>query len=576
MKADPELSEPERDRLELFLKITANATAYGSLARFDRRDLDTAIPVSVHGPDPDPRTETIKTPEDPGPFCFPPVACTITAGARLMLAILERLVTDAGGTYAFCDTDSMAIIATPDGGDVPCATEHGDAVNALSYNTVRSILDSFKRLSPYDPALLEPWKVEHDSLDRQLYCYAISAKRYALYRTDPHGEPELVSVHDGEDEPDDERTEAIEPLTDWSEHGLGLYLDPLPRINGRPQLDQRRRRLWMRQAWQSILADAHGAPTDPPSWTDQYALARFTLSRPTLADWFSGYDKSRPREERVRPGSFGLLAHPNTLIHGPHPQRLPAAPYETAAGLWPTLPWFDRATGDPLIVITGAARRQSVRFAQQLTDGAVVVDTLGEILGRYTRRPEHKSLAPNREPAGHETAGLLARRPLTSTPAKTRLIGKEGTKLLERLTGPQLDRVNERDDYGTRTDPWATLIHPVLRDAGAAILIAHGIPRSTAFATLRGATRPRQHYDLYLQAVSAHARACLAAWGLPAAGDPLGQLAQYVRERDRRGENVRRCEWCGEPLPAAARADARYHGDACRQAARRGRANRSD
>jgi len=29
-----------------------------------------------------------------------------------MLALLERSVTDAGGSWVFCDTDSMAIVAT--------------------------------------------------------------------------------------------------------------------------------------------------------------------------------------------------------------------------------------------------------------------------------------------------------------------------------------------------------------------------------------------------------------------------------------------------------------------------------
>ena len=38
---------------------------------------------------------------------------SITAAARLMLALLEREVTKVGGSYAFCDTDSLAIVATP-------------------------------------------------------------------------------------------------------------------------------------------------------------------------------------------------------------------------------------------------------------------------------------------------------------------------------------------------------------------------------------------------------------------------------------------------------------------------------
>ncbi len=100
VREDPRLSEEERERLQRFLKITANGTSYGSLARFDRRERSEPEDLLVHGPDPDPRRWKLRTPEDPGPYCFPPVAASITAGARLMLALLERLVTDAGGTYA--------------------------------------------------------------------------------------------------------------------------------------------------------------------------------------------------------------------------------------------------------------------------------------------------------------------------------------------------------------------------------------------------------------------------------------------------------------------------------------------
>ena len=48
----------------------------------------------------------------PGPYCFPPLAALITAGAKLMLALLECVVTSRGGSYVFCDTDSMAIVAS--------------------------------------------------------------------------------------------------------------------------------------------------------------------------------------------------------------------------------------------------------------------------------------------------------------------------------------------------------------------------------------------------------------------------------------------------------------------------------
>ncbi len=57
-------------------------------------------------------------PEVPGRFCFPPLAMLFTAGARLMLAMLERCVTDAGGTYAMMDTDSMFIVSAPLAGPI--------------------------------------------------------------------------------------------------------------------------------------------------------------------------------------------------------------------------------------------------------------------------------------------------------------------------------------------------------------------------------------------------------------------------------------------------------------------------
>ena len=49
------------------------------------------------------------------------IAALIPSAARLMLAVLERTVTDFGGYYAFCDTDSMAVIATAEyGGMIEC------------------------------------------------------------------------------------------------------------------------------------------------------------------------------------------------------------------------------------------------------------------------------------------------------------------------------------------------------------------------------------------------------------------------------------------------------------------------
>jgi hypothetical protein len=79
------------------------------------------------------------TVEIPGPWYFP-VASLITAGGRLLLAMLEKMVTDTGGTYMMCDTDSMAIVSTKRGELVPCKggaytlRDRREAVKALPWH----------------------------------------------------------------------------------------------------------------------------------------------------------------------------------------------------------------------------------------------------------------------------------------------------------------------------------------------------------------------------------------------------------------------------------------------------------
>src|SRR5665213_4485917 len=93
----------------------------------------------------------VHSPETAVEFSCPPFAAVITGAARRMLALLERTVTDAGGTYGFCDTDSMAIVATTQGGLIkPTGANDGTLpVNALSASVVQRIVERFAALNPY-------------------------------------------------------------------------------------------------------------------------------------------------------------------------------------------------------------------------------------------------------------------------------------------------------------------------------------------------------------------------------------------------------------------------------------------
>ena len=59
--------------------------------------------------------------EKPGAWYFPPIASLITAGGRLLLAMLEKSVDEKHGSYLFCDTDSLCIVGTKKGSFVACA-----------------------------------------------------------------------------------------------------------------------------------------------------------------------------------------------------------------------------------------------------------------------------------------------------------------------------------------------------------------------------------------------------------------------------------------------------------------------
>ncbi len=539
-------SSDEKIRLDLFLKITANATAYGSLARFDRRDETHPVPVTVHGPGEHPFADRTRYPEDPGPYCFPPVAASITAGARLMLALIERLLGDQGGTYAFMDTDSIAILATPDGGPVPCPTATGDTVTAVSHQQVRQLLRRFEHLNPYgrdvvndDPCLgRSPWKVEHDSLRQPIWCYAIASKRYALYRPTGSG-PQLVQLTDEHQESaTDTETEVAPEIGDvsmggWSEHGLGLYLDPTEE-----QHRDNRGRLWIHDAWQWLLTSALTGTSPPlPGWADRYAVTQFSISTPRHASWFQLLDTGGHTPGKPRPFGFGLLGHLDPFAAA-LVDNYPAAPYAKDPHQWPNLPWYDRRTGQPISTTNAATLgHDPQRLADHLAAGTVPLRTLGQILQTYGDRPEHKSLSPDGTPAGPRTHGQLRRRPLRSAPPLTALIGKEGNRLLERATGEITDPADYRTTYANPdTDRWPQLVLPVLtaiRNAHGTKHIAEqvGISDRQVRKWLTGQAQPHsgatRHRQKAKQLAVDWATQQLQSEGMKAPADPSATLYAY-------------------------------------------------
>ncbi len=262
-------------------------------------------------------TTKTRAPEIPGEYCFPPLAAMITAGARLVLAMLEVDVTRRGGTWAFADTDSMAIVATLTGGLIPCEgglerdTRGRACVRALTHAQVGQIVNRFRQLNLYNQQLvpgsileIDDASRDADSAIRDLWAWSIAAKRYATF-TWQDGRPVLAEK--------------------YSEHGLGHLADPR-------QLDQRDRPL-AADVWQYVLDAELWHPAAEPGWFARPAVTQRTISTPRLLRLLGG---GRSSESRLRPYSFcnHAIVHPDEPAAEARERFDLVAPYEPDPSGW--------------------------------------------------------------------------------------------------------------------------------------------------------------------------------------------------------------------------------------------------
>ena len=201
LKHRRDLPKLEREWRRRLLKVIVNAASYGITAEMNETRLGSATTLATVYALGDPFTQPLHAVEQPGRYCFPPLAAFITGAARLMLAMLERCVTDLGSSHVMADTDSMAIVASERGGLIRCKggphqlPDGEQAVLALTYAQVDQIVARFASLSPYDPDLIRSiLKIEEvykgpDGERLPLHAHSISAKRYALITPDAPDSP---------------------------------------------------------------------------------------------------------------------------------------------------------------------------------------------------------------------------------------------------------------------------------------------------------------------------------------------------------------------------------------------------
>ncbi|WP_300380407.1 hypothetical protein [Henriciella sp.] len=390
------------DPIQSQLKILANSTCYGIFAEIVRDDLSDPADLHVIGLDGKPFTFHSTASERPGTYFNPVLAAMITGAARLMLACAERVGQDAGLSWVFCDTDSIAL-ARPDG-----------LSRSDFHARVNTVVDWFTHLNPYKEAgsILQIEDVNYapgsDEEIEPLFAWAISAKRYALFNIGKDGLPVIRKA---------------------SAHGLGQWMppysedDPAPGVP--PPIEDLRAmgiHRWQYDFWFFILKAALDGTPDQvridfhPALSNP-ALMRWGATSPEMLRYMKHFNAGKPYEARVKP--YGFMAAPTARTEAwvdmpveeaepsrrgrPRKMRLPKpiAPFERdSASLAGKV--FDRETSEPISL-------------DQLK-------TYAEAIALYHLSPEDKF-----ENGGPVDTGETYRRTVEVTGVQ--LIGKEANKV---------------------------------------------------------------------------------------------------------------------------------------------------
>jgi hypothetical protein len=424
------------------MKTIGNGTAYGDWIRLDQQPQSGF--VALHRLDSRTERRRVDRPEDPGPRAFPPFASAVTAGGRLLMAALERLLFDDGGLFASANTDSATVVSTRDGGLVACpgGPERIDgetsAVRAICWEALDAIRERF---SPLGVELrLTPENFEGGERC-QLHAVGIAGSRVILYAEGREGRV----------------------VVKRSEVALGDLRSPLGPGTSRAFVDESAE--WML----SHLLDERPVP---PAWFALPATTALPMGTPA---------KVRSLGESGSPYGFAMgarRARRAAGVFGGEPVRLIApAGQDSVSARWVEVP-----SGAP-VRMAASARRRGVD-----DQAAVEIASYGEELVRLVLHPESKMLGPDRGTCKAGTRGLLTPRPVRI--AAVHLVGKEGNRLEEVATGEVTDPDEVLIDYDD--DRWDHLVLPVGRIMGIRRIAREtGLDRSHLLDLFHAKASPR-------------------------------------------------------------------------------------
>ncbi len=341
--------------------------------------------------------QRIRPEEIPGPFFRPWLAAGITAGTRLLLAMLEVKIRERGGTIAAADTDSAMIVASPGGGLIPCPggphrlPNGRRAFRALPFVEADEIFAWFRPLSPVGT---DVWKLEGENTPPagardSLLCLSYGPKRYVLFFDMPDG------LH----------------ITKASAHALTMRL---PRGMTKAE--------FLRSAWGALIRFERGdrRAIHALPYAQEIAMGELPLRSASV---FRKVRSCLPEPQAaVLPFGTLMVAYQASgiLTWGPRMSALPVAP-------WAPDPlkasWVSLGLGGPVDVIrTPQTDEEAKEALGPSRRPRIVAATYADVLLQHRQGTEYKYVTRTGRPASFR-CGLLRRRRVFIE--RTVAIGKE-------------------------------------------------------------------------------------------------------------------------------------------------------
>jgi hypothetical protein len=277
-------AEASDQRRAAALRGMTNAM-FGNLARFDPTDGG----------------------EKPGPWCWPPLAATVTSAARCVLALMEADLNDRGLDVVCRDTDGLVVRFPADG-------------FASASRDLHEIAESWDSLAVDDGRF---WQITEGTPEQPLEIISFGLKRYAVLQRDHDGQLEVTSA---------------------TEHVIGTYAAPST-MSGRNREG--------RHDWTAEVARAHANAAMTGGSVRRFvwehgpgvgfpALRRRQLTTP---------DELAALPEILGRRPFVRVVEAVLEVMSSHVQPMALDPGGDLAG-WRGLDWFDARTGEELRLTT--------------------------------------------------------------------------------------------------------------------------------------------------------------------------------------------------------------------------------